>query len=69
MVVKIPSEHPLTAAQFNSERGRYQDFVTQAIREAQAAGARGTPTFFINGQLVYPSYTAMYETIRSVLNN
>ena len=39
--------------------GKYRDFVTQATRDAQSAGARGTPTFFLNGQQVSPSYQSL----------
>jgi len=51
------------------DSGKYGDFVTQAIRRAQADGARGTPTFLINGQQVFPSYEAMSATISQILNN
>jgi len=51
------------------DSGKYRDFVTQAIRRAQADGARGTPTFFINGQQAFPSYEAMSATINQILNN
>jgi protein-disulfide isomerase len=47
---------------------KYRDFVTQAIRQAQADGARGTPTFLINGEQVFPSYAAMSATIANILN-
>lgn len=51
------------------DSGRYRPFVHEAIQRGQRDGVRGTPTFFINGQQVYPSYQAMSETIRSILNN
>ncbi len=51
------------------DSGTYGDFVTQAIRRAQADGARGTPTFLVNGQQVFPSYEAMSATISQILNN
>lgn len=51
------------------DSGRYRPFVREAIQRAQRDGARGTPTFFINDQQVYPSYQAMSETIRRILNN
>lgn len=51
------------------DSGKYRDFVTQTIRDAQAAGARGTPTFFINGEQTFPSYDAMAATIGQILNN
>lgn len=48
---------------------RHRLFVREAIQRAQRDGVRGTPTFFINGQQVYPSYEAMFETIRSLMEN
>ena len=51
------------------DSGKYRDFVTQAIRKAQADGARGTPTFLINGEQAFPSYQAMSATISEILNN
>lgn len=51
------------------DSGKYQDFVNQAIRRAQADGARGTPTFLINGRQVFPTYEAMSATISDILNN
>ncbi|MBE2197195.1 MAG: thioredoxin domain-containing protein [Anaerolinea sp.] len=51
------------------DSGRYRKFVTDAIQRAQNDGARGTPTFFVNSQPVFPSYEAMSETIRGMLNN
>lgn len=51
------------------DSGKYRDFVTQAIRRAQVDGARGTPTFLINGQQVAPSYATMSATINEILNN
>ncbi|HRQ42087.1 MAG TPA: thioredoxin domain-containing protein [Chloroflexota bacterium] len=51
------------------DSGRYRPFVHEAIQRAQRDGVRGTPTFLINGQQVYPSYQAMFETMRHLLNN
>jgi protein-disulfide isomerase len=48
---------------------RYRAFVNDAIRRAQRDGARGTPTFFINGQPAFASYQAMSATINDLLGN
>jgi protein-disulfide isomerase len=70
-VKEIASELGLDRAAFDSclDSGKYRDFVTQAIRRAQADGARSTPTFLINGQQVSHSYASMSATIDSILNN
>lgn len=49
--------------------GRYDRFIADAIQQAQRDGVRGTPTFFINDQQVFPSYQAMSEVARNLLNN
>ncbi len=56
---------------FNSclESGRFREQVQQDQRAAQAAGARGTPTFFINGQQAFPSYQSMSATIHEILGS
>lgn len=50
------------------DSGKYRIFVNDAIREGQAAGARGTPTFFINGTQVNGSFQAMAAVIADELN-
>ena len=47
--------------------GRFEDLVRRDWRDAQNAGARGTPTFLINGQQVFPTYNAMTEAIDEIL--
>ncbi|GIK57432.1 MAG: thioredoxin domain-containing protein [Chloroflexi bacterium] len=49
--------------------GRYDKFVVDAIQRAQRDGVRGTPTFLINGQPVFPSYEAMAATINNLSGN
>ncbi|MBK8131019.1 MAG: thioredoxin domain-containing protein [bacterium] len=51
------------------DSGRYGPFVNDAIQRAQRDSARGTPTFLINGQQVFPSYEAMTSTINDLLSN
>lgn len=60
----------LDQAQFDSclDSGRFQDDVTADLRAAQNAGARGTPTFVVNGKQVFPSYSAMAEAIEAEIN-
>lgn len=57
----------LDQGQFDSclDSGRFEDAVVADMREAQKAGARGTPTFVINGNQVFPSYNAMVEAIEA----
>ena len=50
------------------DSGRYRSFVNDAIRQAQADGARGTPTFFVNGRQVSPSFDSMAAAISEELN-
>ncbi len=57
----------LDQSQFDSclDSGRFEDAVVADMREAQKAGARGTPTFVINGNQVFPSSHAMAEAIEA----
>ncbi len=50
------------------ENGRFEELVRADWRAAQNAGARGTPTFLINGQQVFPTYNGMVEAIEAELN-
>jgi len=56
---------------FNSclESGRFQELVRQDLQAAQKAGARGTPTFLINGEQAFPSYQSMSATIQEILGS
>lgn len=51
------------------ESGRYEEWVRRDWRDAQRAGARGTPTFLINGRQVFPTYNAMTEAIDEILGS
>lgn len=70
-VQEIASTIGLDREAFDSclDSGRYRAFVTEAIERAQQDGVRGTPTFFINDQPVFPSYEAMAATINDLLAN
>ena len=49
--------------------GKYLDYVEQDLSLARAEGARGTPTFLINGQLIAnPNFESMSNVIFSQLN-
>ena len=50
----------LDLARFEGElrEGRWRERVERDMRSAAASGARGTPTFFINGQLHDDAYDA-----------
>jgi protein-disulfide isomerase len=49
------------------ESGRFEELVRRHWRDAQKAGARGTPTFSVNGKQVFPTYNAMTEAIDEIL--
>jgi protein-disulfide isomerase len=51
------------------DSGRFQELVQYDLRAAQEAGARGTPTFLINGQQAFPSYQSMSATIQEILGS
>ena len=51
------------------DSGRYQDYVLRDQRAALAAGARGTPSFYVNGEAAFPSYDGMAGAIETVLAN
>ena len=49
------------------DSGRFKELVQRDLRAAHSAGARGTPTFLINGQQAFPSYESMSATIQEIL--
>lgn len=60
----------LDATAFNLclDEGRYEDYVSTEERVAIQAGARGTPTFSVNGQIVAaPSYSVLAAAIAAEL--
>jgi protein-disulfide isomerase len=61
----------LDEAAFESclDSGRFKEFVQRDLRAAQSAGARGTPTFLINGEQAFPSYESMSATIQELLSS
>lgn len=49
--------------------GRFAGQVQRDWRAAQRAGARGTPTFFVNGRQAFPTYNGLAEAIEAELGN
>ncbi|HFC11863.1 MAG TPA: hypothetical protein ENJ56_03385 [Anaerolineae bacterium] len=60
----------LDSAEFNSclDSGRYVRYVQDDMQAARRAGARGTPSFFINDRPVSSSPSTMAEIIRTMLD-
>lgn len=61
----------LDEGQFDAcfDSGRFEELVRRDLRAAQEAGARGTPTFLINGQQAFPSYQSMSAVISDILGS
>ncbi len=49
------------------DSGKYQSYVTEHMQEAFTAGARGTPSFYLDGQLIPFSYAGMLAAIEQAL--
>lgn len=48
---------------------KYRDFVNRDWRAALDVGARGTPSFYIDGRQVAPGFEAMAATIEQLLES
>lgn len=61
----------LDQASFDSclDSDKYESYVRRDWQAALDIGARGTPTFLINGQQASPTYQSMSATINNILNN
>jgi len=61
----------LEQASFDSclDSGKYRGYVTQSAQLARQDGARGTPSFFVNGEPASFSYQGMAAMIDQVLAN
>lgn len=61
----------LDQASFDSclDSGKYRDYVARDQRAAVEAGARGTPSFYLNGEPVFPSYEGLAGVIEGILAN
>ena len=57
--------------QFNDclDSGQFASYVSRDQQAAMAAGARGTPTFYINGRQVGFSFEDMASVIQDELNS
>jgi len=54
----------------DAKAGQYDQQITEDFEDGKKAGVRGTPTFFVNGQMVDDiSYESLRNAIRSQLNN
>ena len=51
------------------DSGKYKDYVSRDQSAAVAAGARGTPAFYINGEIVSFSYEGMAAKIEQLLDS
>ena len=52
------------------DSGKYESYIFNDAQAARAAGARGTPTFLVNGQLApSPSYDNLSSLIQAALDN
>lgn len=47
---------------------KYESYVSRDEDEARKAGARGTPTFLVNGQQAIPSFQSLSAQIDGILN-
>lgn len=70
-LVAYAAELGLNSAEFETclDSGKYEAYVERDWDAAVAAGASGTPSFFINGEPVGRTYEAMAGTIRSILES
>ena len=61
----------LNSEQFDQclDSGKYRDYVSRDQAAAVVAGARGTPTFYINGEIVDFFYESMEAKIVQELNS
>jgi len=68
-ISKIAGDIGLDAKKFDGclSEDKYADKVSKDLREGQAAGVRGTPASFINGQLV--SGAQPYEEVKKVIDS
>ncbi len=59
----------MTAFNACLDGGKYTTYVNNELREAQLAGAQGTPSFFVNGVAASSSPAQLIATIDSLLEN
>jgi len=49
------------------QAGRYADFINQDYIDGQAAGVKGTPSVFVDGQIVTPGFIPSYEELAAAI--
>jgi protein-disulfide isomerase len=59
-MVELAGEHGLEVERFTAEIdfGAHRDRIDRDIASAEASGATGTPTFFVNGKRLFGAYDA-----------
>lgn len=59
-VLELAGEHGLDAERMESEidAGAHRDRIARDVASAEASGATGTPTFFVNGKRFFGAYDA-----------
>lgn len=61
----------LDMTQFNEcfEANRYRDEINQDYSDGLAAGVTGTPSVFVNGQILRPGFVPSYQDVEIAVNN
>jgi protein-disulfide isomerase len=49
------------------QANRYADFINQDYIDGQAAGVQGTPSVFVDGQIVTPGYIPTYDQLAAAI--
>jgi protein-disulfide isomerase len=59
-ILELAGEHGLDVERVTSEidAGTHRDRIARDVASAEASGATGTPTFFVNGKRFYGAYDA-----------
>jgi len=59
-MVELAGEHGLDVERFTADldAGAHHDRIARDVASAEASGATGTPTFFVNGKRLYGAYDA-----------
>jgi protein-disulfide isomerase len=58
----------LTAFNTCVQSDRYANFINQDLLSGQTAGVSGTPSVFVNGQIVTPGYVPSYEQLAAAID-
>lgn len=59
-ILELAGEHGLNAGRMEAEidSGAHRDRIARDVASAEASGATGTPTFFVNGKRFFGAYDA-----------